>query len=194
MDSEGRARELLVISVVLLAGTVFEYAGGVLFGSLALISDAYQMLVDGIAFFISYLAESRDQKLLDRYGQYVNAFLLIPLSGYIIWASYQRLINPVAVQAAPTVAVGLIIIGIELVLLRKLEGHELDMNEKGGYYHLISDISGTIGVIAGAVIIRFTGLYIADTIIALLFAGFMIRNSLQIIKNNQSRPASQKQD
>lgn len=84
----------------------------------------------------------------------------------------------------PTVAVGLIIIGIELILLYKLEDHELDMNEKGGYYHLISDISGTVGVILAAVIIHFTGLYIVDTIIALLFAGFMIRNGIEIIRKN----------
>jgi cobalt-zinc-cadmium efflux system protein len=186
MDSERTARELLVISVILLIGTVFEYGGGVLFGSLALISDAYQMLVDGIAFFISYLAESRESEYLDEYGQYVNAFLLFPISGYIVWASYQRLMNPVAVQVAPTVAVGIIVIIIELALLYKLEGHKLDMNEKGGYYHLISDISGTVGVILGAVIIHFTGAYIADTIIALLFAGFMIRNGIQIIRKNHT--------
>lgn len=189
MDSDGRAKRLLAISAVLLIGTVFEYAGGVMFGSLALISDAYQMLVDGVAFLVSYLAESKDWNLLDNYGQYVNAFLLFPLSGYIIWASYQRLINPVPVQVVPTVLVGLIIIGIELLLLYKLEDHELDMNEKGGYYHLISDISGTIGVILAATIIHFTGLYIADTIIALLFAGFMIRNGIQIILKNHKASA-----
>lgn len=65
MDSGVRAKRLLAISVVLFAGTVFEYAGGVMFGSLALISDAYQMLVDGVAFLISYLAESRDQEFLE---------------------------------------------------------------------------------------------------------------------------------
>lgn len=176
----------MVISAVLLVGTVFEYGGGLVFGSLALISDAYQMLVDGIAFFISYLAESHDQEILDEYGQYVNAFLLFPLSGYIVWSSYQRFLDPVPVQVVPTIGVGLVIIGIELALLFKLGDHELDMNEKGGYYHLISDISGTVGVIGAAAIISFTGLYIADTIIALLFAGFMIRNGIQIIRKQHS--------
>lgn len=186
MESGYRSRELLLMSVVLLIGTVFEYSGGVLFGSLALISDAYQMLVDGIAFFVSYLTESRDRELLDEYGQYLNAFLLFPLSGYIIWASYQRLIDPVPVQVAPTVAVGLIVIIVELLLLFKLKDHELDMNEKGGYYHLISDISGTVGVILSAIVIHFTGAYLADTIIALLFAGFMIRNGIQITRKKHS--------
>ena len=103
-------RRLALVAVVNLVGFVVELAGGLLFGSVALLSDAFHMLFDmlayAMAFGASYTAErfeggqswSFGLHRLEPFAAFLNGVLLLPMVGYILWESYQRFLDPVTID------------------------------------------------------------------------------------------------
>jgi cobalt-zinc-cadmium efflux system protein len=88
----------------------------------------------------------------------VNALTLIALAAFIFWESYKRLLDPQPVHEAlmlVVAALGLAMNGGIMWGLRSAQQH--DLNIRSAFVHMLGDLLGAIGIIAGALIIRFTG-------------------------------------
>ena len=162
-----------------------EVVGGVLTGSLALISDAAHMLTDTTALAIALLAINvgrRPADILRTYGYArfeilaaaFNALLLLAVAFYILYEAYKRLYEPQQVASLGMLAIAIVGLLVNLVAMRILSGHkDRSLNVKGAYLEVWADMLGSVGVIAGAVLIWFTGWQWVDSALA-VGIGFMV--------------------
>ncbi|WP_347721592.1 cation diffusion facilitator family transporter [Candidatus Nanohalococcus occultus] len=189
-------KKLGVVSAINLIGFIVELIGGVVFGSIALISDAFHMLFDSLAYITAfgsaYLAENRDGgkewsfglHRLETLTAFFNGALLIPMAGYIIWESYQRFLQPIQIDPVPTFAIGFGGLLVNIGSVYYLQGGEMSLNEKGAFYHLLGDAGGSIAVIISTLIIYFTGFQAADPITAVLISGVIVWSAGKVLKGS----------
>ena len=194
--SSASSRKLALVSGINLVGFVAELAGGLLFGSVALLSDAVHMLFDALAYVMafsaSYVADRYETSGEWSYGlhrleplaAFLNGVLLIPMVGYILWESYQRFLTPVEIGTVPTlvIAVGGLAINVGSVLI--LQGGEMSLNEKGAFYHLLGDAGGSVAVIVSVLAIEVTGITVIDPITAALIAGIILWSAGKVLRGS----------
>jgi cobalt-zinc-cadmium efflux system protein len=205
-DSTGRqpetaaqsTRRLALVAVINFVGFVVELAGGLLFGSVALISDALHMLFDmlayAMAFGASYTAErfeggeswSYGLHRLEPVAAFLNGILLLPMVGYIVWESYQRFLEPVAIDPALTliIATGGLLVNIGSVYV--LQGGEMSLNERGAFYHLLGDAGGSVAVIVSTVAVATFDLPIADPVAAVLIGLLVLASAGNVLRESTS--------
>jgi len=157
---------------------VAEIVGAFVFNSLALLSDAAHMLTDVAALVIALLAIRFGQKPADDkrtfgYKRFeilaaaFNALLLFEVAIYVLIEAVQRFREPESVQSTGMVIVAAIGLAVNLISMKLLmSGRDASMNVKGAYLEVWADMIGSVGVIAGALAIRFTGWTWVDPIVA----------------------------
>lgn len=170
-----------------LTGTfmIAEVVGGLVTGSLALISDAAHMATDAMALAIALVAirvGRRPADLLRTYGYArfeilaaaFNALLLLGVAFYILYEAYQRLFEPQQIASVGMMAIAVIGLLVNLTSMRLLRaGKDKSLNVKGAYLEVWADMLGSLGVIAGAATIWLTGWQWVDSVIA-VGIGFMV--------------------
>ncbi|WP_174802582.1 cation diffusion facilitator family transporter [Martelella limonii] len=187
---------VVLIGLTLTAGfMVAEFIGGWLSGSLALIADAAHMLTDTAALGLAWAAfrfgrMGSDEKRTFGYMRFevlagfVNALTLFLLTIWIAYEAFQRLATPEPVLAGPMLVVailGLLVnIGIFLLLMRGDRDH---VTIKGAMLHVIGDLLGSVGAIAAALIIYFTGWTPIDPILSVVMAALILRAAWALLKS-----------
>lgn len=166
---------LALTSVYLVA----EVIGAFVFNSLALLSDAAHMMTDVAALAIALLAIRIGQRPADDrrtfgYKRFeilaaaFNALLLFTVAIYVLVEAVQRFREPEAVQSTGMMIVAAIGLVVNLISMRLLTaGKDASMNVKGAYLEVWADMIGSVGVIAGALAIRFTGWTWVDPVVAI---------------------------
>lgn len=189
-------RYLLIALILTSTFLVAEVVGGIITESLALISDAAHMLTDVIALVIALLAVRIAKRSADArrtFGYYrfeilaaaFNTILLFIVAIYIIYEAYQRLYHPPEISSIGMLiiaAIGLIVNVVSMRLL--MAGREKSLNIKSAYLEVWSDMLGSIGVIIGAIIIRFTGWAWVDSIIAVLIGLWVLPRTWVLLKES----------
>ena len=158
---------------------IAELIGSFVFNSLALLSDAAHMFTDSAALAIALAAVKIGQRPADDartfgYRRFeilaaaFNALLLFAVAGYVLWEGIKRFFEPSEVQSTGMLivaAIGLIINIIAMQLLAA--GKDQSLNVKGAYLEVWADMLGSLGVIAGAIIIMLTGWQWIDPLVAI---------------------------
>lgn len=174
------SRRLVIALVLTTTFLVAEVIGSFMFNSLALLSDAAHMFTDAAALAIALAAIRIGQRPADErrtfgYRRFeilaaaFNALLLFAVAGYILWEGIGRFFRPAEVQSTGMLVVAVIGLAVNLVAMRLLAaGKESSLNVKGAYLEVWADMLGSVGVIAGAIIIMFTGWPWVDPAIAIL--------------------------
>ena len=171
-----------------------EVIGGLLTNSLALLSDAAHMMTDVLALGISLFAVRMARRPADAkrtygyarmeaIGALVNGGLLFLVAGYILWEAVGRFSEPPHVESGGMLlvaALGLVVNLISMKLLQAGAGESLNM--KGAYLEVWSDMLGSLGVIAGALLIRFTGWTVVDPIIAVLIGLWVLPRTWTLLR------------
>jgi len=172
---------------------VAEAAGGLLTGSMALLSDSLHMLTDaaalGMSFFASRVAALKPDsartygyRRAEVVAALANAMLLWILSGYMLREVYERFHNPVPVLSVPMLAVAVMGLLANLASARILHGHSGDnINIRGAFLHVLSDLAGSVAAIIAGTVIYFTGWYPADTIVSLLIIALILFSSARLL-------------
>lgn len=157
---------------------IAEFAAGILYNSLALISDAAHMFTDSAALAVALAAvriAKRPADSLRTYGYArfeilaaaFNALLLFAVAIYILFEAYARFKNPAEVQTTAMLWVAIFGLIINLISMRLLSsGKDKSLNMKGAYLEVWSDMLGSVAIIIGAIIIYFTGWAWVDTVVA----------------------------
>src|SRR6202521_4491579 len=159
-----------------------EVAAGIRAHSLALISDAGHNFTDALALMLAWTANSLKAKPANEiktYGYqragvlsaFVNALTLAALSAWIFYESVERLRQPQAVHQEIMMAVatlGLLLNGGIMWALRS--ARRQDINIRSAFVHMLGDALGSIAIIAGAVVISYTGWVQVDPILSILIA------------------------
>jgi cobalt-zinc-cadmium efflux system protein len=204
-----RIKKIKIVLLLTSTYLVAEVAGGILTGSLALIADAGHMLTDVGALALSLFAigYARKPPTPQRtYGFYrmeilaslANSTVLVLLSAYILYEAYHRIFEPPAVQSPLMIAVAGIGLVVNLFGMKLLGGHshtsnvhdngehegEENLNIEAARLEVFSDAIGSIGVIAAGVVILTTNFYLADSIVSIGLALFILPRTWSLIKKS----------
>ncbi len=163
-----------------------EFAGGLLTGSMALLSDAGHMLTDvaalGLALFASWLAaRPKDPRRTYGYlraeilGALANGAALILLCGYILLEAVERTGTPQIIAGGPVLAIATVGLAVNLgsaLFIR--HGRRGNLNVEGAYLHLLFDSLSSVGAMLAGGVMLLTGWTPVDTLVSVLIAGLIL--------------------
>ncbi|MBZ9752881.1 cation diffusion facilitator family transporter [Deinococcus sp. HMF7604] len=188
------ARQLTLALLLTGSFLVVEVVYGLLSGSLALLSDAGHMLTDVMALALSLFALKLGQRAADRRRTFgyrraeilaatVNAAALFAVGLYILIEAYRRLQEPVDVQTTPMLIVATAGLIINLISARILtQGSQDSLNIKSAYLEVMGDLLGSVAVIVGAILIRFTGQSWIDPVLGALIGLWVLPRTWALLK------------
>lgn len=191
-----RSKESALWLALLLTGgfLIIEVIGGLITGSLALLSDAAHMLTDVTALIISLIAIYVGKKPADTsrtFGYYrfeilaaaLNATLLIVVACFILYEAWHRLQNPPEIQATGMLIIAASGLGINLIAMKLLSpGQETSLNLKSAYLEVWSDMLASIGVIIAALCIYFMHITWIDSLVAVLIGLWVLPRTWILLK------------
>lgn len=183
-----RYRHRLTIAWLLtLAFFGVELTVGLAVGSLALISDAGHMAADVIALsaalFAFRYAIREDTTGTKTFGNYraeilasgLTVLVMLGIGAYTAVAAITRIGDDPHVESMPLLVVGALGLTVNVVSIGLLRaGAQDSLNVKGAYLEVLADAAGSVGVMAAAGLIAWTGDAIWDTLVALAIAGFVV--------------------
>jgi cobalt-zinc-cadmium efflux system protein len=174
--------------------TATEIVGGLLSGSLSLLSDAVHNLSDTFAIALSYIANRIAQKPKDAkrtYGYkraeilaaFVNSSVLMIISTALIVEAIRKFSSPEAIKGSLMIivaSIGLVANLVSVFFLEK-DSHE-NLNIKSSYLHLLGDTVSSVGVLFAGVAIKLWGIVWIDPVVTLLISLYIIKQTWQVIK------------
>lgn len=193
--SESR-RKLTMVLVLTLIYMVAEVIGGWLTGSLALLADAGHMLADVAALALALIAAwfgSRPATSNKTFGYYrleilaalVNGVALVVISILILYEAYQRWSDPPVVRGSAVMLVASGGLAINLISAWILHGrHEIDLNMRGAWLHVLSDALGSLGAIVAGAVMWLYGWFAADPLFSALIGVLIVWSSWRLIRES----------
>jgi len=196
--NEQKKRIIKVLTVTVLF-MVVEIVAALLSKSLALLADAGHMLTDVGALTLGLIAiwfASKPATAGKTYGYYrseilagfINAFLLVAVSIFIIVSAWQRLCKPLAIESIPVLSVAVLGLVVNLFCMRLLSEDDKEesmksLNLKAAYLEILSDALASIGVIISSLIIFFFHWYQADAFVSFFIAFFIIGRTWNLLSD-----------
>jgi len=184
----------LIFTIILnLIITVAQIVGGIISGSLALISDAIHNLSDTISVILAYIAQllslkpSTKQstfgyKRAEILAAFINAMALIAISVYLIFEAIERLLEPQPVDARWMFwlgLLGLVANGLSVLVLEREKNKNI--NIKAAYLHLLGDALTSLAVIAGAGLIWFFEIVWVDAVVTILIGVYLLVHTSKLL-------------
>jgi cobalt-zinc-cadmium efflux system protein len=175
---------------------VIEVVAGIRAHSLALISDAGHNATDALALLLAWIAnylESRPANEIKTYGYqragvlaaFVNALVLLALAAWIFYESVERLRRPQTVHQELMMAVALLGLLLNSGIMWALRSaRHRDINVRSAFMHMLGDALGSIGIIAGAIAIAYTGWVQVDPLLSILIGVLIIWTAWDIIRES----------
>jgi cobalt-zinc-cadmium efflux system protein len=190
---EGEAKRLSLALVLALVAMLAEGIGGWVSHSLALLSDAGHMLADAAAISLSLFAvriASRPADARRTFGYYrleilaalLNGAVLIAIALAIAFEAWQRLLHPRPVHVRVVVLLALFGIALNAAGMWLTHTRDSSMNLRSTFLHLAGDLLNSVGVLASALIIGWTGRTEADPIISFLIAGTIVWSAVRLCR------------
>ena len=187
----------LVFSIVLnLVITVAQIIGGIISGSLALISDALHNFSDVISLVFSLVAHklSRRKASIDHtfgykraelIAAFVNASTLVIVAFILIYGAIERFFNPHPIQSGLVIwlaLLGIVVNGLSVLFLKKDAEHNLNM--KSAYLHLLTDMMASVAVLVGGLLMKFYNWFWVDSVMTILIAIYLIVVGIDLLKSS----------
>jgi len=193
-EAETSGGKLLTSILVTSATLIAEVVGGILTGSLALLSDAAHVFLDIFALALGYAAVKLSKRAatgMHSYGFYrtkvlaafINGATLLIVSFEIIREAIGRFAHPQPVVAGPMLIVAVIGLASNLIVAFVLRGHaHEDINARAAFLHVLGDALSSVGVIGAGVVILFTKWYWLDPLAGVLIALVIFRGAFSVLK------------
>jgi len=195
------------IAIALTAVTLLaEVIGGFWTNSLALLSDAAHVFLDLFALILSLTAvKLASLPVSDRhtfgfhrsevFASFINGLTVFLMALGILYEAWGRFADPQEVKSLPMLVIAVIGLAMNLLAAKALHSHSHDdLNVKSAFLHVVGDAAASVGVIAGGVIMYYTGWYQLDALISvgiglliLAGAGRGLRDSVHILMEGTPR-------
>lgn len=185
----------LLFSIILnIVITVAQIIGGLVSGSLALISDAVHNFSDVVSLIISYganlLTHRKKQTLEYTFGYkraemiaaFFNAASLIAIGIFLGIEAIKRFYEVKEIQSDLVIwlaILGIAANGLSVLLLKNDAKH--NMNMKSAYLHLLSDMLTSVAVLIGGLLMKYYQIYWIDALLTLLISFYLIYMSWTIL-------------
>jgi cobalt-zinc-cadmium efflux system protein len=191
--NHGAHGKSLFISIILNVGiTVAQIIGGLISGSIALLSDAAHNFSDVLALLFSFIARSlsgRNRTLKQTFGYkragifaaFINSATLMIVATFLVHEAIDRLIHPKPIEGVIVIwlaALGILLNGISALMVKK--GAKSDLNMRSAYIHLFTDMLTSIGVLIGGFAITYLNWFWVDGLLTILISIYLIYSSWAI--------------
>ncbi|MFG3258086.1 cation diffusion facilitator family transporter [Streptomyces sp. NPDC048172] len=194
LSAGGRHRRALTIAFCLTLGYAgAEVVGGIVFDSLALLSDAAHMGTDvlGLGMALAAITLARRQGPRQRtYGTYrlevlaalANGVLLFGVAVYVLVEAVRRWGEPPEVPGLPLLLVATGGLVVNLISFRLLSSGAKDsLNLKAAYLEVLGDLLGSVAVIVGAGLILLTGWRYVDPVLGVGIGVFILPRAARVM-------------
>ncbi len=183
-DTKGKK---LIISIFLnVLITVSQVIGGIISGSLALLSDALHNFSDVLSLLISYIADKLAKRKASVYktfgykraeiiAAFINSSTLLIVAVYLIIESVERFITPQEIESNLVIwlsAIAIVANGLSVLLLKKEA--DSNMNLRSAYLHLITDMSASVAVLIGGLLMKYYQMWWVDSVLTFCIAVYLV--------------------
>lgn len=189
-----KGRNLLISILLNILITASQVIGGIISGSLALLSDALHNFSDVLSLVVSYIANKLAKKEASIYrtfgykraeilAAFINASTLIIVAVLLIIEAIKRFQNPEEIKSNLVIwmsLLGIIANGISVLLLKK--DSEANMNMRSAYLHLFTDMMASVAVLIGGLLMKFYQIYWVDSALTLAIAIYLIWMGFDLLK------------
>jgi len=176
--------------------TLGELVGGIISGSMALITDAAHNFSDVLSLIISYVANrmaKRKPTAQQTFGYrrseiiaaFANSVTLIVIALIIFYEAINRLADPIEIKSGWVIIMAgasILLNGVSVLLIKRDAKH--NMNMRSAFLHLFSDMMTSVGVLASGLIMKFYNWYYADAIFSMLIASYLLYLSWAIFRDS----------
>ena len=188
----------LAVTILNVAITIVEIIGGLLSGSLALLSDAFHNLGDSFSIVLGYFAQSiagRPENHRRTYGYrraeilaaMLNALFLIVVSVFLIIEAIKHLHHPEHVNGPIMLTVAIVGLLANLISAGLLQGgSHHSLNVRATYLHVLSDALSSVAVILGGLVLTFVNLPWLDPVLTIAVALYIGYEAIPIIHQTLS--------
>jgi len=191
-----KGKKLLFTILLNIFITAAQTVGGLLSGSLSLLSDALHNFSDVISLLISYIADlysKKEASLKRTFGYkraeiiaaFINSATLIIVAFYLIYEAIKRFLNPQEIESGLVIWLALLAIaanGFSVLLLKK-ESKE-NMNMRSAYLHLFTDMSASIAVLIGGLLMKYYNWIWVDSTLTILIAIYLLIMGYDLLKSS----------
>ncbi|MGH2471363.1 MAG: cation diffusion facilitator family transporter [Candidatus Limnocylindria bacterium] len=194
MHHRGRQRSRLLIALAI-AVLVFvvEAIASIFANSLALLAEAFHVLIDVVALGIAFVAvwlgsrpvtDRRTFGLLrlEILATVLNTVLLLVVATVVLVEGVRRFSEPSHVESGLVLAVatiGLLSNGVSVYLLR--DPHA-SLAVRAAYLDVLADVVASVAVIISALANIFAGLQLGDTLAAFLIVALIVPRSIGLLR------------
>ena len=185
-------KNILIAFVLNLCFSIFEFFGGIFTGSVAILSDAVHDVGDAASIGLSFFLEKKSKKQPDdtytygyaRYsviGSVITTLILLFGSVAVVFGAVSRIINPIKINYNGMIVFA--IVGVVVNFFAAFFTREGDsLNQKAVNLHMLEDVLGWAVVLVGAVVMRFTNLWLIDPCLSICVAIFIFINAIKNLK------------
>lgn len=196
LEKNVKERNLFISILLNILITIAQVIGGIVSGSLALLSDALHNFSDVLSLIVSYIASKltrRKASLSKTFGYkraeilaaFINASTLVIVAVLLIIEAYERFQDPQIINSNLVIWLSLVAIlgnGFSVLLLRK-DSHS-NINIKSAYIHLLTDMMASVAVLIGGLLMKFYEIFWVDSLLTLAIAIYLIWVGFDLLKTS----------
>jgi len=190
-------KKVLMLSFgVTVVVAVAEVVGGIVSGSISLVSDAVHMFTDVMAIGLSLFATTmaaRNHSGAMTFGYHraeviaalANGIALGAISLWVLYEAFIRVLTPPTINAPLLLITASIGLSGNVVVMFLLKHHaDKSINIHSAFIHVVYDAISSVAVIVTGFIVLNTGITIVDPLVAFLIAGLVARSAYTIVRNS----------
>lgn len=191
-----KGRKLLLSIFLNIIITVAQVIGGIISGSLSLLSDALHNFSDVLSLTVSYVADrlsKKDASVTKTFGYkraeiiaaFVNSATLVVVAIYLIYEAVIRFMNPKAIESGLVIwlaILGIVANGFSVLLLFKEA--KSNMNMRSAYLHLFTDMAASVAVLIGGLLMLYFQWFWVDSLLTVLIAIYLLFMGYDLLKRS----------
>lgn len=185
-------RNIMIAFILNLLFSVFEFVGGLVIGSVAILSDALHDLGDAMSIGVAFFLERKSKRPPDEthsygYARYsvlgglITSLILLTGSCLVVYNAVSRILSPVPIDYNGMIVFAVVGVSVNFIAA-KLTSHGDSLNQKAVNLHMLEDVLGWAVVLVGAVVMRFTDFWIIDPLLSVGVAVYIFIHAIRNLK------------
>ena len=185
-------KNIFIAFLLNLSFSIFELIGGILCGSVAIISDSFHDFCDAASIGISYFLEKKSKNQPDKkytygytrfsvLGGFITTLVLLIGSILMIFNAVSRINSPTELDYNKMIIFA--VLGVCVNFCAALITHKGNsLNQRAVNLHMLEDVLSWAVVLIGAIVMRFTDITIIDPIMSIGISIFILINAIKNLK------------